>query len=541
MLVYTNILSLLTGLVLLYITIKRVLKNNDTKEILRMLINPNVICIAVIFIYFIIVSSKLHIIHYDNFTHWALVVQDMLELNQLPNFESLITYKSYPLGSSLFIYYFCFWTGSFENIMIIAQAVILVSSVVTLFVFVPNNKSGWLYRILITIFLLLSSIFYMSFKELLVDTILATVGLGALVTIIYYYKDLNKTIIISAILSTFLIMIKNSGIYFLVINTIIVLYRIYSGFKSGKFSKKQAIKLIVKSIILPLSIMVIWKAHLPYAFGKNVYLGAHNMSIIKYGGHFLRSDFRTIMQITKVFLLEIINIRSKILQSILLINAVYLIYTFAIYFTQKKWNKHIIFSWIITDVVYVAYLLGTLAMYIFSMPVEEALYLAGFDRYLSTVIIYLFGILVICILKTSHMPNVQGLINRSITCTLILLCVLSICTSDMKSNLLGKDAYEKSIKAMMDKVKAQFELDSEKKYAVCMLEDNTTDIGYMTYMSKYIFRTNNVAVIKNLNAGSKEYIKASDCVVILSGNEAVEELVKECDVKPLLIDAKTLK
>lgn len=541
MLVYTNILILLVGLLLLYITFNDLLKNGGVKKILNILINPNAICIAVLFIYFVIISSKLHIIHYDNFTHWALVVQDMLEFNQLPNFESLITYKSYPLGSSLFIYYFCFWVGSFENVMIIAQSVILVASVATLFVFVPNNKSGWLYRIVITVFLLLSSIFYMSFKELLVDTILATVGLGALATIIYYYKDLKKTIIISSLLSTFLIMIKNSGIYFLVINTIIVLYRIYTAFKNNELDKNNALKYLAFSLILPLSIMVIWKAHLPYAFGKNVYLGTHNMSILKYGGQLLRTDFRTIWQITKLFLLEIIDIRSIIVQSILLINVVYLAYTFSVYFTQKKWNKQIIFSWIVTDVIYIAYLIGTYAMYIFSMPVKEALYLAGFDRYLSTIIIYLIGILVVCVMKTASDNKVVCIINKTVTCTLIILFLVNILTSDIKSNIIGIDNYENSVKCTMDKIKMQNTLDPQKKYAVCMLEDNTTDIGYMTYMSKYIFRTNNVAVIKALKDSSKEYIKTADYVVILSGNKALEEVLKESSVNQQVLDAKLLK
>ena len=544
MLIYTNILILLVGIFLFYISTKDLLKNDGIKNILKILTNPNTICITILFIYFILIASRLHIVHYDNFTHWALVVQDMLELNQLPNFESLITYKSYPLGTALFIYYFCFWVGSLENVMIIAQSVILVASVSCLFVFVPKTKFSWLYRLLIITFLVLSSIFYMSFKELLVDTILATVGLGALATIIYYYKDLKKTIIISSLLSTFLIMIKNSGIYFLVINIIIVLYRIYTAFKNNELDKHNALKYLAFSLILPLSIMVMWKAHLPYAFGKNVYLGAHNMSIIKYGGQLLRTDFETIGKITKAFLLEIINIRSKILQSILLINAVYLIYIFLIYFTQKKWNKQIIFSWIVTDVIYIAYLIGTYVMYIFSMPVEEALYLAGFDRYLSTIIIYLIGILVICIMKTKQDAKILNMLNKIIACTLIILFSSNILTSDTKSNIIGKDNYENSVKCTMDKIKMQNTFDTEdteKKYAVCIIDDSNLDIGYIKYMSKYIFRTNNVVVIKNLTDSSKEYIKTADYVVILSGNTALEEVLKESSINQKVIDAKLLK
>jgi hypothetical protein len=60
-------------------------------------------------------------------------------------------------------------------------------------------------------------------------------------------------------------------------------------------------------------------------------------------------------------------------------------------------------------------------------------------------------------------------------------------------------------------------------------------------MSKYIFRTNNVVVIKNLTDSSKEYIKTADYVVILSGNTALEEVLKESSINQKVIDAKLLK
>ena len=46
-------------------------------------------------------------IHYDNFSHWALVVKNMLQTNRFPNFEdAVIDFQAYPLGSSIYIFYF---------------------------------------------------------------------------------------------------------------------------------------------------------------------------------------------------------------------------------------------------------------------------------------------------------------------------------------------------------------------------------------------------------------------------------------------------
>ena len=42
-------------------------------------------------------------VHYDNFSHWAVVVKYMLATNRIPDAASaIIDFKSYPLGSSSF-------------------------------------------------------------------------------------------------------------------------------------------------------------------------------------------------------------------------------------------------------------------------------------------------------------------------------------------------------------------------------------------------------------------------------------------------------
>ena len=46
-------------------------------------------------------------LHYDNFSHWALVVKNMLQADRYPNVQdTLLTYQEYPLGRESFIYYF---------------------------------------------------------------------------------------------------------------------------------------------------------------------------------------------------------------------------------------------------------------------------------------------------------------------------------------------------------------------------------------------------------------------------------------------------
>lgn len=61
-----------------------------------------------IIIYFMFLLNGEHFTHYDNFSHWVTVIKSMLINNRMPNFlDSMIQFQSYPLGSSIFIYYYC--------------------------------------------------------------------------------------------------------------------------------------------------------------------------------------------------------------------------------------------------------------------------------------------------------------------------------------------------------------------------------------------------------------------------------------------------
>ena len=79
--------------------------------------------------------------HYDNFSHWAMVVRHMLEVNHFPNFESsLIQFQEYPLGSSSYIYYFAGMINKSESIQMLAQTYMIVAALLPLFSFVARRS-----------------------------------------------------------------------------------------------------------------------------------------------------------------------------------------------------------------------------------------------------------------------------------------------------------------------------------------------------------------------------------------------------------------
>lgn len=73
-------------------------------------------------------------VHYDNFSHWALVVKKIIETNRFPNgFDEIITFKEYPLGSAIFIYFFTKFTNTNESTQMLAQAYMMLVCIMPLF------------------------------------------------------------------------------------------------------------------------------------------------------------------------------------------------------------------------------------------------------------------------------------------------------------------------------------------------------------------------------------------------------------------------
>jgi hypothetical protein len=66
------------------------------------------------------------------------------------------------------------------------------------------------------------------------------------------------------------------------------------------------------------------------------------------------------------------------------------VYLVARFVFRKKWK--LLVTLLIMDAAVVLYYGGILAMYILSMPLDEAMRLAGFDRYASSMILFLIGV-----------------------------------------------------------------------------------------------------------------------------------------------------
>ena len=322
---------------------------------------------------------------YDDFTHWGLVVRSLLQTDRLPNFMDTIIYKSYPTGSAGFIYFVCKISGiSSEWMMLFEQAVFVIGCFMCLFAFVKHKVTGFLMIFVFAVAVLGSYRFVLS--GLYVDVLLPLVGLTGILIGIYYDTDINR--VLWAILpeTVFLIAVKNSGLFFVVVIIIYVLIRI-----KWKTVKKGWAAAFISA---PFLTLLLWQKHVDLVFDKGL-ASKHTMSVHGLKEAFLDKKPQAISEIFDKYLSVVFDLRNIFLLFLILaIVALVVVYLF-----QKQQFGTFLRLVSIGAVSYLLYQCSLLGMYLTSMPVDEAVRLASYDRYHLTIMIFVMGILLAGILQ----------------------------------------------------------------------------------------------------------------------------------------------
>jgi len=342
-----------------------------------------------IFIFFLI---GVRFQHYDNFSHWGIVVKEMLCTNAFPTAQSaLIDYKDYSLGTSSFIYYVCRIMNNSQGIMLVAQALLIFSSFYGMFMIIKEKKRFLLYAFLSAGFSVLS-VFNITIRinNLLVDFILPLLSLVAL-AVIYRYKDkvLKAAILLVPILGL-LVIIKTTGIIFA---SIPLIYFFYQVLRKKENRNIKCIIILIFTVLFSMMPVILWKIHMVLAFSGLESKFTLIAETVKSG-----IDGKTsaeISQIIQLFIQSVLDITTRPVIGFVVFNLLAATsYIVARKFFNKKYK--LLKALIALDSVVILYCLGILGLYIFSMPADEALRLAGFERYASSIIVLFSGGLLLC-------------------------------------------------------------------------------------------------------------------------------------------------
>ena len=107
------------------------------------------VCFGAVTLAFARLILHLKLLHYDNFSHWAVMVKYLLSANRFPGADTeLVTFLDYPPGSSVFIYYVCLFLGRSQGVMLLAQTALIFACFLAVFGIVEERRRFLLYSFL---------------------------------------------------------------------------------------------------------------------------------------------------------------------------------------------------------------------------------------------------------------------------------------------------------------------------------------------------------------------------------------------------------
>lgn len=459
------------------------------------------------------------LIHYDNFTHWALVVKEMLITHAFPTADSvLISFTNYPTGTASWIYFACTIVGHGENSMIMAQGLLIFSAIYSIYGIIEERRRFLLTGALTTGLCLLSLFnFSVRINDLLVDFLLPVLTLAA-ISIIFRYRKEPESLYLLPIMG-FLMVVKSTGIiyaYVIMIYLVYVLirYSIHSDLLTKHHWNYRALAKLwgrgILSIVFSIFPFICWNAHTDAVFPHIVDKFETNLEVIAASTNDKTPE--EIKQICQLFFETLTDISQRSTMGILLFQCLAIVACIiACGFLKKKWALPK--ALLAANIMLVAYLLGILAMYIFSMPMEEAAYLAAFDRYSSSIVVLFGGILAICLTvdmehsfyyhvgeveEIRSFKNVETKYLYLRGCGACLIIIALILTSEYNGMSSQEEAYQDSLSNTVKAVVGDnwsVEVD-DANYLV--IADDTEDLvsnHYLEYVSKYYLRASNVDTI----------------------------------------------
>lgn len=471
--------------------------------------------------------------HYDNFSHWAMTVKSMLITDQLPDAgNQLVTFKNYPPGCAVFIYYVCKFLGNAQGVMLLAQNSILFSCFLAVFGIIKEKQRFLLYSFLGMGCSLLSYLnLTIRINNLLVDFLLPLLAMAAIAFVYQSRDSLWKTSLCTALILGFTCIVKNTGIVFA---GFVLAYYIWNiGKKKGIAAWIKAVT-VCMTVCLALIPYVVWNLYVrcrfsgieqkfQLAFGKQESLA---VSKEQYG------------QITEEFVKAAFSTSNRAILAFFLCNiAAVLAVLFVRIFLKKQWELGRVL--VVVDLMAILYHIGILGLYLFSMPEEEAVRLAGFDRYACSIMVLVEGLLFMQAtidMEHSFAVRIEG--NGTYRAfsspaakrryQYMVLATMMIGVNFLYSEINGllyiQSNYSQSLAGRMETLAGDRwqEEEDQRKYLVAASDrEGQVSNGEVYYVSRYFLNAPNVEVTERLDAGNMDEIKKEYDVLIILDESAV--------------------
>ena len=273
-------------------------------------------------------------------------------------------------------------------------------------------------------------------------------------------------------LASALVLIKDSGLYFAAVIAVI-----YAYFILRENGLKKAIGETVKLCAPVLAVRIAWAVHIHMAFPA-ADVSRHALTVENLRKTGADKSYADMFTIARKLLAEVFTLRNQAVQILILM----LMACIAVWIIRSvqtgKWRMGNEWAVLAASACAYAVWTGFLGlMYIFSMPVANALELVAFERYNSTCALFLYGVLLIWLFTLPKMHLAPAVL-------LIALVPLTIGPWTSGVSRLIRENYFVPLRESME---ALSHMDAPDGSAAVIVspEDDTV---YADYMARYAFQ-----------------------------------------------------
>nr|WP_304054167.1 ABC transporter permease [Levilactobacillus namurensis] len=329
------------------------------------------------------VLARSPLVHYDNFSHWAVMVKFLVFSGHLPAAtDHLISFTSYPPATALFITQFVTWVGFSEGAMLVAQFLLIWAAAYAVFA-VLRDRTRALTAMILCFTIAGSLVFNVAIRlnNLLVDYVLPILTVAALAGIFAYRTRPWLLCGHVAVFSAALLLVKNSATFFVVVIAGAFLVTLLKTNRTGWALPGNLLRFAGTMGVASLPFLLWqWHVHATFTVSK------HEISAQAYRHQLTSESPATILKIARKFGEQILNPQSLSTQGILLLNILLVGAWVVIRLGNRRRNPLLkTAAWL--DGMFGLYYLSLLGMYVLSMPYAEAILLDGFERYMGSVVI----------------------------------------------------------------------------------------------------------------------------------------------------------
>lgn len=493
-------------------------------------------------LYFILIASALVITkleHYDNFSHWSLIAKFLFTEDRFPTAaDTIISFTSYPLGSSLFLYYVTKIAGFSDQVLLIGQQIFIFSAIYAIFSILRDKQRLLFPAILFSYFAVIN--YYniaIRMNNLLVDFLLPLLALAAIAGIIAMKDRPKQSLIYLIVILAVLNLVKNSGLFFSLIVLCIYIGTLFGGTEHSIFKKAGMVISAVIGATLPI---FIWILHVKQTFP----VSKHEVSISTYQQLLADKTTSEVIAIWSNFSTTVLNLSTQSTQGILLTN-VLLIGTWLVIHYRLKRKMSILRFWLGINVVIIGYYASILAMFLFSMPTDEALYLAGFERYTSSIVIFALGLTVFVLIneidknmyeqrliKRNHQgfKNLKTKKNYQYTTAVLLFVSTLLIFSESNGLLFNATQFDQSIPSQFKKMELERIEKNSDSFLIVSTDKVAVENYLVNFVGKYFLFSENIEGRENFMFEDQEFIellKQYDHVVVLEEHYTFNKLVEK--------------